>query len=121
MGPLGSKLTEDIISPNIQSANNAQQTVAVVTKADEANNVCTVRYINQDGDKAEIDRAVVDLRNKDWFPQKGDAVLIRVSGSKTALIEQKYTENYNKDVRGKQQLKNDIMPDDNSTCCGQIF
>ncbi len=120
MGVLGNAMKNGVIGEAMRSANRDQQTVAKVLSADESNNQCTVEYMDRDGSKVKIDKAMVDLRNKDWFPSKGDIVLIRVSG-RSALVEQQYTEDYNADVRSKQKLSNDVTPDGDGTVAGSIF
>ena len=120
MGVLGNAMKNGVIGEAMRSANKDQQTVAMVMSADESNNLCAVEYMDRDGNKVKIDKAMVDLRNKDWFPSKGDIVLIRVSG-RSALVEQQYTEDYNADVRSKQKLSNDVTPDGDGTVAGSIF
>ena len=121
MGVLSNALKHGVVGEAIRGANDTQRTLAVVKKADESNNVCAITIIDRDGKKREIKQAQVDLKNKDWFPKEKDTVLVDVSGGRSALILEKYTEDYNKDVRSKQQLKNDVAPDGDGVCCGQIF
>ena len=121
MGVLSIALKRGVVGEVSRAANDTQRTVAVVKKADESNNICSIMFIDRDGTKREIKQAMVDLKNKDWFPKEKDTVLVDVSGTKSALILEKYTEDYNKDIRSKQQLKNDVSPDGDGTCCGQIF
>lgn len=120
MGILGDALKGGVIGESIRANHDDSSTVAKVTRTDEANNFCSITFMDKDGHKAEIKKAMVDLRNNDWFPSNGDLVLVRISG-KSALIESRYTEDYNKDIRSKQQLSNDVTPDGDGTCCGSIF
>ena len=121
MGVLSNALKNGVVGEATRAAGDTQRTVAVVKSADESNNVCSVTYFDKDGKKREIKQAQVDLKNKDGFPKEKDSVLIDVSGSNSALILEQYTEDYNKDVKSKQQLKNDVSPDGDGTCCGQLF
>lgn len=121
MGVLSTALKHGVIGEAVRASHDTQRTVAVVTKADEANNTCSIRFYDKDGKKREVRQAQVDLKNRDWFPKVRDSVLVDVSGSRSALILSLYTEDYNRDVRGRQELRNDVAPDGDGTCCGQIF
>lgn len=121
MGLLSNQLKLGVISDAIQSANNNINTVAKVTGTDQANNTCSIEYIDKGGRKATIKKAFVDMRNNDWFPEDEEIVVVRIVNNKSAVIEQKYTEDYAKDVRSKSSFKNDIMADDDGTCCGSVF
>lgn len=121
MGVLSNALKGGVVGEVARSANDSQRTIAVVTHADESNNLCSIRYVDRDGKRREIKKAMVDLKNKHWFPKEKDPVLVDVSGSNSALILEQYTEDYNKDIKSKEQLKNDIAPDGDGTCCGSIF
>jgi hypothetical protein len=121
MGVISEALRDGVVGGSIRATNNKQTTVAVVTKTDEDNNLCSIKYIDTNGSAAEITKAAVDLRNKDWFPEVKEAVLVEVSGKNNALILSKYTEDYNKDIRSKRKLSNDVSADSDNTCCGQIF
>lgn len=121
MGILSNALKQGVIGEAIAATKGIQRTVAVVTKADEANNNCSIRFINKDGQKAEITMAQVDLKNNNWFPKEGDLVLADISDYNSAIIQEQYTENYFRDVRGKRKLENDVTPDGDGSVCGQIF
>lgn len=121
MGVLSDKLKYGVVGEVSRAANEHQRTVAVVTKADEPNNVCSIQFLDRDGKKRDIRSAQVALSNKDWFPNEGDTVLIDVDGSRNALILQQYTEDYNKDVRNKRAIRSDVMPSGDGTCGGTIF
>ena len=121
MGVLSTALKHGVVGEASRASNDKQRTIAVVKKADESNNVCSITFYDRDGKKREIKQAQVDLKNKDWFPKEKESVLVDVQGTKSALILEKYTEDYNKDIRSKQQLKNDVSPDGDGTCCGQLF
>ena len=121
MGVLSNALKGGVVGEVSRSSNDSQRTVAVVTKADETNNCCSISFVDRDAQRREIKQAQVDLKNNNWFPKEKDAVLADISGSNSALIMEQYTEDYNAAIRGKQQLKNDISPDGDGTCCGQIF
>lgn len=120
MGVLSDKLKYGVVG-EVSRTSGQQRTVAVVTKADEPNNVCSIRFLDRDGKKRDIRSAQVALSNKDWFPKEGDTVLIDVDGSRNALILQQYTEDYIKDVRNKRAIRSDIMPRGDGTCGGMIF
>ncbi len=121
MGQLAEPLKQGTVGEAVRASNDRISTIAVVTKTDEDNNLCSIRYVNKDGSVAEIKRAAVDLRNTDWFPEVKEPVLVEVTGKKNALIISKYTENYNDDIRSNQKLSNDVSADSDNTCCGQIF
>lgn len=121
MGVLSNALKGGVIGEAVRAANDTQRTIAAVLHADETNNLCTISYVDRDGKRREIKKAMVDLKNKRWFPKEKDLVLVDVSGSNSALILEQYTEDYNADIRSQEQLKNDIAPDGDGTCCGQIF
>lgn len=120
MGVLSNSLKSGVIGEAIKASSDEQTTVATVIKADESNNICTIEF-SRNGKKQRITEAAVDLRNKDWFPEEKELVLIQTSGSNRALILSKYTEDYKKDVRSKQRIKSDISNDGDGTCCGSIF
>lgn len=120
MGILGDAMKSGVISESIRASGENLSTIAKVTRTDEANNVCSIVFVNKNGHKAEIKKASVDLRNQGWFPSVGDLVKITVSG-KSAMIESKYVEDYTKDVRSTKQMINDVSTDGDGTCCGSIF
>ena len=121
MGVLGESLKQGTVGEVSRAASDKYKTVAVVTKTDEDNNLCSISFIDKNGSRAEITHATVDLRNKDWFPEVKEVVLAEVSGRNSAHIESKYTEDYNKDIRSKQKYSKDVSPDGDNVCGGQIF
>lgn len=120
MGILSNALKDGVVGESIHASSENLSTIAKVTRTDEANNVCTIVFVNRNGRKTEIKKATVDPRNQGWFPSNGDIVKITVSG-RSAVIESKYIEDYNKDVRSTKQMINDVSTDGDGTCCGSIF
>ena len=97
----------------------AYSTIAKILNSDEVNNLCTIEYCGDDCSMHQMKSVAVDLRNTKWFPKPGEIVLAKING-RTGIVEQKYTEDYNADIGGGQQLTNDIHSDSDGTCGGCI-
>lgn len=121
MGVISEAIKTGVGGEVARISNDRFSTIAVVTKTDEDNNLCSISYIDQEGSKSEITKAAVDLRNENWFPEVKELVKVEISGRNSAIISSKYTEDFNKDIRSKRKLSNDVSPDGDNTCAGQIF
>lgn len=87
--------------------------MAVVTSSDDANNTCSVKYIDKDGHKKTKDNVVVRLYGSgtDWFPGEGDTVILQESNDICVVIA-RHVGNYNMDIRSKMEMKQDVYSDE---------
>ena len=85
---------------------------AKVTKADEKNNTCSIQFVDKEGRKSNRDNVTVRLYGKgtDWFPEVDDVVEIE-QGRDTLVIIARHVDNYEADVRSKQEMVQDIYSD----------
>lgn len=110
-------LTENVVNP-LSRARAGGYTVAIVTKADEHSNRCTVRFRDRNGNLTNNPGVMVDLRNaQEWFPNVGDLVIYDMSKDDGLIVSQ-YTEDYNSEIRGLKTLDNDRMADGESSVVG---
>ena len=93
--------------------NQEMTMMAVVTSSDDSNNICSVRYIDKNGNKKTRENVTVRLYGSgtDWFPAKGDTVILQESNDLCVIIA-RHVSNYNMDVRSKMELKQDIYSDE---------
>ena len=102
-----------VVNPTVVSRGEINHRLGVVIKADEANNVCTVTYVDKDGVESNIDNVPVRIYSpsfQDWFPEIDDVVSIEeVKGYPviTGLPEWSYGTN----IRGENDLESDILCD----------
>lgn len=101
-------LQSNVVNP-LTHATESISTVGIVTASDESNNTCSISYIDKDGKSCNKDNVAIRLygNGADWFPKKGDHVLIQDSGDNCVVVA-RYVGNYAMDVRSKRQLKQDI-------------
>lgn len=102
----------NVINGAIKS-NKEMTLMAIVTASDDANNTCSIKYIDKDGHKKTKDNVSVRLYGSgtDWFPAEGDAVIIQESKDICVVIA-RHVGNYNMDVRSKMEMKHDIYSDE---------
>lgn len=121
MGVLSDTLRSGVVGTAIRNNAQSQRTVGYVLSADERNNWCKVRYTDTNGSRRDADKIAVDMNSKDWFPRKGDLVLLDISNKNSGLILSPYTDDYNRDIRSKQEFKCDILNDGDGSCGGSIL
>lgn len=105
------QIIDKLISP-ITYVNELSCTTAVVTKSDDKNNCCDIRFLNKYGIQESRENVNVRLTGNgmDWFPVKDDYVTIEL-GRDTCVIVARSISNYNMEVRSKMELKQDIFSD----------
>lgn len=110
-------LKNDIVNPAIVNRGEILHKFAVVTKTDEANNLCSIRYVDKDGVVSNKDNVPVRIYNpgiQDWFPEVNEVVTIEeIDGIPiiTGVPEEAYAVN----SLGETILANDILSDNLST------
>lgn len=99
------------------TANTNGYCVALVTEADEGTNLCNVIFMNPVTATRESKNDVpVDLRNhQNWFPEKGDLVMLDNSG-KSGMIVSQCIDSYTK-VKAQLTLTQDILADGTTGMC----
>ena len=117
MGIFSDNLKSGVVGESIRASSATRRTIAKVIDANENTNFCTIVYKDQSGSVTEMPQVAVDFRNTDWFPEKGDTVLIDMTRN-SAVIVSRYTTDYASEVRSEEKLENDIMPDGDGTCVG---
>ncbi|MCY7866121.1 hypothetical protein [Bacillus atrophaeus] len=109
-------LQNDIVNPTAANRGEVFYKVAIVTKADENNNVCSIKYIDKDAFESNKDNVQVKIYShgvQDWFPEKDDIVSIEeVNG--VPIITGIPEEAYAAKVKGKNDLETDILSDEMS-------
>lgn len=120
---LKNRLIENIVAP-VASNHSAASLDAVVTKVNEKNNTCDIKYKNTEGIPVEQANVPVQLHNIsiiDWFPKVKEHVIISAKGRDIVITGPSYGTNYNL-VKSKIQLTEDIYSDiSTSTMGGFIF
>lgn len=117
------QLLQDRVMNPADHSRGSITTVGQVTKADEINNMCSMKYIDKDGFKRNKDNVTVRLYGNggDWFPAVDDYVVVE-DGGDTCVIVARHVGNYNMDVRSKLRLTQDIHSDSyGGSVGGQIF
>lgn len=121
MGILSDSLKNGVVGSTIRNNTQSQRTIGYVLSADERNNWCKIRYTDTNGIRRDADKIAVDLNSKNWFPSKGDLVLLDISNKESGLILSPYTDDYNRDIRSTQELKCDILNDGDGSYGGSIL
>jgi hypothetical protein len=97
---------------------------ALITKSDERNNLCSIRFRDKDGYLSNKDNVPVRIYNTniiDWFPVKDEWVLIEQYGEDIVIVA-KHQAGYNASTRPQTQIKEDIIAGSfASTVSGYIF
>lgn len=81
-------LRNKFLMPEQTVGDSAFRVAAVVIESDEKGNVCTVKYRNKKGILVTKENAVVRSSSPsiiDWFPERGDYVMIEVYGGKPTV------------------------------------
>ena len=118
MGYLGNQIAQNVVSPAAENTGD-YRTVGAVKSIDESKNICEV-IITKNNRNIKIP-CTIELNIKK-FPKVKDLVLVTYDNSGRGFVHSIYTEDYERDVKSKQQLKNDIMNDGDSTVVGgQIY
>lgn len=121
---LKNKLVQNIVAP-VANDKSTMSLDAVVTKVNEKNNTCSIKYTNHEGIPVEQANVPVQLNNIaiiDWFPKVREHVLITTkSRGDITIIGPSYGKNYST-IRSKMKLTEDIYSDTSSfTMGGFIF
>lgn len=120
---LKEKLIENIVAP-VAFSHSASLLDAVVIKANEVSNTCSIKYENEEGVTVIQNNVPIQLQNVniiDWFPNEKDHVIVNQKGNDIFIIGPSYGHNYNS-VRAKLKLRQDIFSDTSScTIGGCIF
>lgn len=120
---LKNKLINNIVAP-VASSHSAIPLDAVVTKVNERDNTCNIKYVNENAVDVEQKNIPVQIYNEciiDWFPKVGDHVLISVRNNDIMITGPNYGGNFNI-VKNKMNLKQDVLSDaSTSTLGGCIF
>ena len=122
MSKLKQIIQDRIVNPADHSRGGIT-TIGQVTKSDEINNMCSIKYIDKDGFKRNKDNVTVRLYGSggDWFPGIDDYVVVEDNGD-TVVVVARHVGNYNMDVRSKLKLTKDIYSDSSGGAVGgQIF
>ncbi|WP_312339235.1 hypothetical protein [Anaerospora hongkongensis] len=122
MNKLKQIIQDRIVSP-ADHIRGSITTIGQVMKSDEINNMCSIKYVDKDGNKRNKDNVTVRLYGNggDWFPAMDDFVVIEDTGSTVAIVA-RHVDNYNMDVRSKLRLTKDIHSDSfGGAIGGQIF
>jgi hypothetical protein len=122
MSKLKQILQDRVVNPANHSRGSIT-TIGQVTKSDEINNMCSIKYIDKDGFKRNKDNVAVRLYGNggDWFPAEDDYVVIEDNGDTVAIVA-RHVGNYNMDVRSKLRLTKDVHSDSyGGAVGGQIF
>lgn len=113
---LKSFIQNDVVSPTAVNRGETLHKFAVVTKVDEANNVCSIKYVDKDALESNKDNVPVKIYSpsmQDWFPEKDDVVTIEeVDGY--PIITGVPEGAYNVNTRGKNDLESDVLSDEMS-------
>lgn len=120
---LKNRLINNIVTP-VASSHSVIPLDAVVTKINEKNNTCDVKYTNENAVDVEQSNVPVQMYNEciiDWFPKVGEHVLISVRNNDIMITGPNYNGNFGW-VKNKVNLKQDILSDaSTSTFGGCIF
>lgn len=106
-------LLSHLINPSNQTGDSTLRTVGLVLKIDEENNSCSVKYLNKKGRTVVKKNAPVRLSSSsviDWFPEKGQKVMIEVNNNSPVVIGEVETESSTSN-RGNTTLESDIYSD----------
>lgn len=77
---------KDLVTPESNS-RSGQKTIAYVLKADEKNNLCTIKYKDVNGVFCVKDNVQVSISNADnWFPCVGDPVVVKIEDEMVLII-----------------------------------
>lgn len=120
---LKNKLVNNIVAP-VASSHSAIPLDATVTKINERNNTCDIKYVNENAVEIEQKNIPVLMYNEciiDWFPKEGEHVLISIRNNDIMITGPNYN-GYFGTVKNKMNLKQDILSDaSTSTLGGCIF
>lgn len=106
----------DIVNPAVANRGEILRKLAVVTKADEANNLCSIKYVDKDARESNKDNVPVRIYSpgfQDWFPEVDEVVTIEESDGMpviTGVPEEAYAIN----IAGQNDLESDMLSDDMS-------
>lgn len=105
---------QNIVNPTIVNRGENLHKLAIVTKANESNNVCSIKYIDKDAFESNKDNVPVKIYSpgmQDWFPQKDDVVIIEeIDGE--PIITGISANAYNSSIRNTNSLSSDIFSDE---------
>lgn len=105
------QIQNNIINPADQDRRGFLSTAEII-ESDEKNNVCSIRYIDKDGNvsnKKNVPLRVYNTSMIDWFPKKNEKVVIQDTGNGRLIIISKECTDYSSKVRADNELKSDIL------------
>jgi|CZCB01.1.fsa_nt_gi hypothetical protein len=104
---------ENVVNPAAWARGEIYHKIAEVTKTDESNNVCSIKYVDKDAfvsNKDNVPLRIYSPTMQDWFPEVGDIVAIEeVDGQ--PVITGVPEDSYNVNVKSKNELQEDITSD----------
>lgn len=110
MNDIKNKIRESLIRPIAENTSSTTIT-GTVTDADEIACICTVKYNNTKGITEEKSGIPIMNYNKniiDWFPKKGELVVIQLKDEKATILG---PADSTASLRQKMKLENDIYTD----------
>ena len=111
------KMRNELLFPAVNSGETSSRVLAKVKKVDESRNTCQIEYFDKKG-KRRIDSNVPVRVSSysviDWFPTKGDVVVIEVFG-RDAIITGEPETISGVNNRSKNTIESDVYSD-NMSC-----
>ena len=123
MSEIRQRILDQVVNP-LSRQNQTAVVQAKILEADETNNWCSIEYVDKDGYSRNRDNVWVKQYGDGrmpWFPKVGELVLVEDYGD-SAVITEKFWQNYALEIDARRQLKKDIYPDNfGSSMGGYIF
>jgi hypothetical protein len=113
MNPVKSKVN-NIAAENVETFVYTDG-YAIVTKANEYNNVCDIRYRDSRSRIKNHENVVVISDNENWFPSVGEPVRIMMYEDNVGIVGKK--QNWERQ-RDKSTIKTDIYCDEGDSSIG---
>ena len=118
-------ISQNIVNSSVNKSSQSYKTTAEVLEISESRNLCRIKYRNAKSKlviEDEIPVKLIGNENGDWFPDKGEIVMVEEVKGK-AIITGIYYEDYEVDVKSRCHNEKDIYAENVSSdnCCGNIF
>ena len=101
-------------SANTVAVNTSLHTsYGIVTKINEKENTCDIRYVTQSGKTTSKENVevLINYNTDSWFPSKlGERVKIAETSSNHPIIIGSYIRDYAQDVKAKRRYAQDVQP-----------
>ncbi|PTY92876.1 hypothetical protein [Heyndrickxia sporothermodurans] len=113
---LKSFFQNNVVNPTAINRGETLHKFAVITKVNESDNVCSIRYIDKDALERNKDNVPVKIYSptmQDWFPEKDDVVTIEEKDG-NPIITGVPEGNYAVNIKGKNELESDVLSDEMS-------